>query len=65
MCYIPDNADLFEAHDRAMEAELEKLPKCSECNEPIQGDYGYYVESGLICEHCLNAYYRVDIEDLM
>ena len=37
---IPDNYDAWEAHDAAQAKELEKLPVCDSCDEPIQdGDY--------------------------
>lgn len=65
MSYIQDNYDLWAAHDAEQERMLDKLPKCANCGEPIQDDHGYYLECGVICESCLNAYYRVDIEDLM
>lgn len=65
MSYIQDNYDLWAAHDAEQERMLYKLPKCSNCGEPIQDEHCYQIDDGLICEHCLNAYYRVDIEDLM
>ena len=65
MSYIPDNYDLWAAHDAKQERLLDKLPKCSNCGEHIQDDYCYQIDGGLICEHCLNAYYRADVEDFM
>ncbi len=63
--YIPDNYDMWASHDAEQEAELQKLPKCNECGEPIQGEYAYGSNGKYICEHCLEAYYRVSVEDLM
>lgn len=63
--YVPDNYDLWEAHDKEQERALEKLPVCGECGEPIQDDFAYKIDGEIICEDCLKAYYRVDIEELM
>lgn len=46
----------------AQEKELEKLPKCSECDEPIQEDCCYEFNDELICETCLRDYHRVDTD---
>lgn len=64
MTYIPDNYDMWEAHGRAMEAELSKLPKCHECGEPIQSEDCWEFDGKYICENCLDAH-RVPVEDLM
>ena len=65
MYRVPDNYDLWESHDRAMEAKLSKYPKCRECGEPIQTDYAYGFDGKYICEDCLKKYFRVAIEDLV
>ncbi len=65
MYYTNDPVADFLRHDAEQEAELQKLPKCKECGEPIQTDYAYGINGKYICEHCLEAYYRVPIEDLM
>ena len=33
-----DNYDLWVAHDNDMQREIEKLPLCECCGEPIQQD---------------------------
>ena len=63
--YIPDALDMFHKHDADREHELQKLPKCKECGEPIQTEYCYGDNGKYICEHCLKAYYRHSVEDLM
>lgn len=62
--YIPDNLDRWESYDAEQERELQKLPICDECGEPIQSEYCYGSNGKYICEHCLNAYYRHSVEDL-
>ena len=41
------------------------LPTCSECGEKIQDDYLYEINDELICEGCMNAYYRKDVCDFV
>ena len=53
MGYIPDNYDLWVAHDWEQEKALEKLPKCDWCGEPIQSEYLYKLGNELVCEDCM------------
>ena len=55
-----DNYDLWGNHDRERERELQKLPKCDECGEPIQDDHYYQIGNQKICPGCLENYYRVE-----
>lgn len=53
--------------DRFLAAEekaREKLPRCSECNKPIQDDYCYEINGELICEECIQTF-RKHTEDFM
>lgn len=61
---IPDNYDLWARHDAEQEAELQKLPKCDKCGQPMQDEYCYDIEGEHICENCLKKHYRVSVEDL-
>lgn len=61
--YIPDNYDLFKRHDAELQAQLDKLPVCSECDEPIQSDACYEFDGGLICEGCLENNHKKWVED--
>lgn len=45
------------------EEALEKLPKCSCCNNPIQDDYCYEINDELICQECLDLFHRKPVED--
>ena len=65
MSYIQDNYDLWAAHDAEQERKLNSLPTCSICEEPIQDDYCYVIDDEIFCAHCLNEYFRTDVEDLM
>ena len=65
MYYIPDAYDQWAEHDRQQEEALNKLPKCSECDEHIQDDYCFVINDEIICEKCLKENYRKSTEDLM
>ena len=60
-----DNYDLWAIHDAKREAEREKLPRCVCCNETIMEDTCYVINDEVICEECLNTYFRKRIEDLI
>ena len=65
MCYVPDYLDHWAEHNRQQEAELNRLPKCCECCEPIQDDYCFQINDEIICEQCLVENYRISTEDLV
>lgn len=54
----------IDDYERAQARALEKLPRCSECDEPIQDDFCYEINGELICEECLQQYRR-RTEDVM
>jgi len=62
--YIPDNYDLFARHDAEQEAQLEKLPECSECGEKIQDEHCFEINGEYICERCMEGH-KKHIEDLI
>lgn len=62
---IPDNYDLWEAHEAEQEKLLEKLPECESCGELIQDDFYYEINDSIICEHCLNEHFRKRTEDFI
>lgn len=58
---IPDNYDLWEAHEAEQEKWLGKMPKCDYCNDPIQDDFYYEINGEVICECCLDRFFRKDV----
>lgn len=40
-------------HDAQQAAELDKLPKCDDCGEPIQDDNFYLIMGCKFCPDCL------------
>jgi formylmethanofuran dehydrogenase subunit E len=63
--YTDDPVADFEAWDGEQERKLEQLPICEYCNERILGDYLYEIEGCLVCEECLDRYFRKNVEDFM
>ena len=44
------------AYDNYQQAQLEKLPVCSECGEPIQDEFAYFIGDEWICEDCMQSH---------
>ena len=61
---IPDNYDQFVRHEAEQQAQLDKLPECSECGEKIQDEYAYYINGEWVCEQCMNENYRKEVQEL-
>lgn len=65
MSYIPDVLDLWAEQQAKKDRELEHLPRCAICDEPIQGEYLYEINDETICKACLVREYRKSTEDYM
>ena len=50
---VPDNYDLWDAHDREQAKWLDSLPKCSICGEPIQQESAFEKNGFWICDECI------------
>ena len=61
--YTGDPHADYAAHEREQEAWLDKLPRCSECGEPIQDEYAFLINDIWICESCLDREYKKSIDD--
>lgn len=57
----PDNYDAFAQHDAEQERELDRLPVCEYCEEPIQDEYAYYIEGAWYCENCMKENFRKEV----
>jgi formylmethanofuran dehydrogenase subunit E len=62
MAYTNDPIADFNSWDREQQKQLEKLPRCADCDRPIQDDYCYLINDEPICQNCLDAGYRKDID---
>lgn len=58
-----DNYSMWEEHDAEQERQFERLPECSCCGEKIQDEFLYLINDEVICIHCLNEYFRKDVDD--
>jgi formylmethanofuran dehydrogenase subunit E len=45
----------FNRYDAYQQQQLDRLPKCDDCGEPIQDDY-YRINGCNICSECLENY---------
>lgn len=59
---IPDNYDLWEAHDREQAKRLAELPVCDVCDDPIDDDFYYEINGENICEHCMDQFFRKEVD---
>lgn len=53
----------FYAYDAEQYAELQKLPKCDYCGEPIVEEDCYEINDMLICPDCLDKEHKRRTED--
>ncbi len=60
---IPDNYDMWLAHEAEQERLLERLPVCRRCGKRIQEEHYFYLEGRIYCEDCMNEKYRRHVED--
>lgn len=66
MLFISDDPHRdFDRYDAEQSRLIAMLPKCCECNEPIQDDFCYEINGELICEDCLNEFHRKETEDFV
>ena len=63
MSFTNDPVADFERYDAEQERELQKLPICSECDEPIQEEHCYEINDELICPDCMEKYHRKLVDD--
>ena len=64
MIYTGDPLDDFTRYDIEQYNRLQRLPKCIDCKEPIQGEIAYEFNRGLMCEDCIELRkVFIDIED--
>lgn len=53
----------YDRYDAQRQRELDRLPKCSECGNPIQEEECWEFNNKLICEECLTDNHRKWVED--
>ena len=63
MFYTDDPVKDHDRYQEEKDKQLQKLPKCSICDEHIQTDYLYEINDELICESCIKDNFRKPVED--
>jgi formylmethanofuran dehydrogenase subunit E len=64
--YYTDNPVLDAMrYDAERQAEMDRLPRCCECGEPITDDYCYEINDSLICTECMERNYKKDTDDFV
>ena len=48
----------FDRWDTYQTKQLEDLPVCADCDEPIQDETAFYINGEWICENCMDSYRR-------
>lgn len=60
MLWTDDPLADFDRWDAEREREREeimaRLPVCAECDQPLEDDFGYYINGEWICEACMDSY---------
>lgn len=63
MPYFSDDPALdFALYDREQTKQLEKLPVCDICDNPIQYDHYYQINGDNVCPGCLENEFRKEVE---
>lgn len=60
MFYTDSPTDDFENYTAEQERKLDRLPRCSQCEEPIQQEDAVLINHEFICDRCLEDL-RVDL----
>lgn len=63
MPWTDDPVADWDRHCAEEERELARLPRCSECDHPIQGEECWEFNGELICEECLKDNHRKWVDD--
>lgn len=63
MPYIPDVLDLWAEQQAKKDRDLERLPRCAICDEPIQTEKLYLINNETICPSCMKREYEKDTDD--
>ena len=62
---IPDNFDIFCAHEAEKEKQTERYPQCCRCEKHITNDFLFYIECDVYCEECMLDEFRKPTDDFM
>lgn len=60
---MDDNYSLWERNEARLQRELEERPICTICDQHIQDDQFYNINSEYICKSCMDTHFLVNTED--
>lgn len=63
MFFTDDPVKDYDRYAEEQDKQLQKLPKCSICDEHIQDDYFYEINDEVVCEECIKDNFRKNVED--
>ena len=63
--WCEDNYDRWEQYEAELEKELDKLPKCAWCGNPIQDETLFDICGELYHEECVEYLFKKPTEDYM
>ena len=63
--YTDDPIADFARHDAEQQREMDKLPECNECGQPITDECCWEINDELICNACLLVNHRKFTDDFM
>ena len=63
MFFTDDPIRDYDRYQEEQDKQLQKLPRCSECDNPIQTEECYEFNDELICPECLKDNHRKPVED--
>ena len=61
--YVPDNLDLFNAHEAQQQRALKRYPKCDYCGKTITDDRLFDIEGDIFHEECTEKQFKKWTED--
>ena len=53
----------FDRHEAELQRQLDRLPKCGYCREPIQDEHAFVINGKCYCTQCINDYHRIRVAD--
>lgn len=53
-----DYNDYVDRYLDRQEEQLQDLPKCDRCGEPIQDEFLYEIDGETLCKECMEELYR-------
>ena len=62
---IPDNYDIWCAHQAEQEEAESRLPECCHCEKRIGDDFLFYIEGDIWCEECMLDEFRKPTDDFI